>query len=186
MTVEYTDSELISACRRDVATAWNTLVDRYRRLVYSIPLRAGLSHDDAADVFQTTFTQLFQHLRTIREPEKLAGWLITTAKRESWNTSRKRRRELAEEDIDALQAADEAQQDHPNEDQWADQALLAQALEQIGQPCNDLLRLLYYDKNEPSYDEIGRRLGMPLGSIGPTRARCLGKLRKIVQAMGLR
>jgi RNA polymerase sigma factor (sigma-70 family) len=185
VSADQTDRELLGACSQGHSASWDTLVERYKRLVYSIPLRAGLTAEDAADVFQTVFTQLFQHLNTIREPEKLAGWLITTAKRESWNVSRKRRREPANDEIVETRASLDTSAEHPNEGLWADQALVRQALAQVGDVCSELLRLLYFDPKEPSYDEISGRLQMPLGSIGPTRARCLARLRKILQTMGM-
>ena len=81
MSTGKSDTELVAACREGRAWAWEALVDRYKRLIYSIPLRAGLSADDAADVFQTVFARLVEHLHAIREPQALAAWLITTAKR---------------------------------------------------------------------------------------------------------
>ena len=74
---------------------------------------------------------------------------------------------------------------HPHEDRWIEQAVVRDALEWMSGRCKELLRLLFYDPNEPSYEEVGRRLKMPLGSIGPTRARCLQKLRQILEPAGI-
>lgn len=188
MTPEHSDAQLIAACIKGEAWAWNVLVDRYKRLVYSIALRAGLGQEDAADVFQTVFTVLLENLSRIYEPQGLAAWLITTAKRTSWNVLRKRQRESTDsEGIAAtLSAAEEwLLSEHWEEARWADQALVGQALERLSGRCKRLLRLLYYDRSEPTYEQISRRLRMPLGSIGPTRARCLQKMRTILRAMGM-
>ncbi len=188
MTADHTDAQLIAACIEGEAWAWNVLVDRYKRLVYSIALRAGLGQEDAADVFQTVFTVLLENLRNIYEPQGLAAWLITTAKRTSWNVLRKRQRESTDTEGVAATlwaAEDWLLSEHWEEQRWADQALVAQALERLGGRCKSLLRLLYYDRSEPTYEQISRRLRMPLGSIGPTRARCLQKMRTILRAMGM-
>jgi RNA polymerase sigma factor (sigma-70 family) len=183
----HSDVELIAACTHGEAWAWNALVERYRRLVYSIPLRAGLSSEDAEDVFQTIFASLLEHLETIRDAQGLAKWLITSTKRESWNVSRKRMREPADDEaVEKAAGAEEAAQDtRAEEGLWIDQALVRDAFEQMGERCKELLRLLYYDPAEPSYDEISHRLAIPVGSIGPNRARCLGRLRSLLQALGM-
>ena len=188
MPTEHSDAQLIAACINREAWAWDALVDRYKGLVYSIALRAGLGQEDAADVFQTVFAVLLQNLRNLHEPQGLAAWLITTAKRTSWNVLRKRQREPTDgEEIAAKLAAAEEwlSNEHWEEDRLADQALVREALERLGGRCKKLLWLLYYDHNEPSYEQISRRLKVPLGSIGPTRARCLQKMRRILQAMGM-
>ena len=189
MPTKQSDGELIAACRKGESSAWEALVERYKRLVYSIPLRAGLTTEDAADVFQTVFLQLLEHLRAIREPQGLAAWLITTAKRCSW-------RQLRQE-TDFRSPANRVRTDfgglkeewllgaHPDEGVWADQALVRQALELVGERCKELLWLLYFDPAAPSYEAISRRLKMPAGSIGPTRARCLYKMRGILHTMGM-
>ncbi|UCC76746.1 MAG: sigma-70 family RNA polymerase sigma factor [Anaerolineales bacterium] len=188
MTVEHSDAQLIAACLQGEGWAWNVLVDRYKRLVYSIALRAGLGQEDAADVFQTVFTVLLENLSRIYEPQGLAAWLITTAKRTSWNVLRKRQRDSGDREGASvtLSAAEEwLLSEHWEEERWVDQALVGQALERLGGRCKRLLQLLYYDRSEPTYEQISERLRMPLGSIGPTRARCLQKMRTILRAMGM-
>jgi RNA polymerase sigma factor (sigma-70 family) len=185
----YSDGELLAACADGETWAWDGLVERYKRLVYSIPLRVGLSEEDAADVFQTVFTLLVKQLRKIREPQALAKWLITTTKRESWSVCRKRSREPVDSDNLATFASPDEEEhpdSRPGEGFWIDQALIQDALAQLGDRCQELLKLLYYDPNEPSYEEISGRLGLPLGSIGPNRARCLEKMRALLKAMGMR
>lgn len=183
----WSDHELVAACSSGETWAWDALVERYKRLVYSIPLRAGLAEEDASDVFQGVFTLLLEHLNSIRDPQALGKWLITTAKRESWSLLRKRRREPTDDSVSTMLA--EAEERVPDtdshEETWMDQALVADALGRIGKACQDLLHLLYYDPQEPSYEEIGKRMKMPVGSIGPTRARCLQKMREILFRMGM-
>jgi len=187
LPAEHTDSELLSACLAHHGWAWDALVDRYKGLVYSIALRTGLSQDDAADVFQTVFGLLLQHLPTIREPQGLAAWFITTTKRECWRLLRKRQREVTGSELPALFAAAEGWLHNlaAEESLWVRRALIGDALALIGERCRKLLSLLYLEPEEPSYDEISARLAMPLGSIGPTRARCLRKMRELLARMGM-
>jgi len=185
---EHSDAQLIAACQKGQGWAWDALVERYKRLVYSVALRAGLGHEDAADAFQTVFAVLLENLDRLRDPQGLAAWLITTTKRTSWSVRNRRRREVASSD-DSFEAG-LATSGAPNgqawdEERWTDRLLVHQALERLGERCKELLWMLYFDRAEPSYDQVSRRMGIPLGSIGPTRARCLQKMRRILQAMGM-
>jgi len=147
----------------------------------------GLPEENAADVFQTVFTLLWERLHALRNPQGLAKWLITTTKRECWRVSREQLRELSNDEPEIAAAIAEAQQSDATsqEDLWIDQALIREAMALLDERCRRLLELLYYDEREPAYEEISRRLNMPLGSIGPVRARCLQKMRKLLKAMGL-
>jgi RNA polymerase sigma factor (sigma-70 family) len=188
LSCEHADAELIAACINGESWAWDALVDRYRRLVFSLALRTGLGHEDAADVFQMVFTVLLENLHNLRTPQGLAAWLITTTKRTSWRVMHRRQRALTENEEGAATAS--AAQAGPGaerwqEGRWVDQALVRDALTRLGERCRRLLWLLYYDRSEPSYAEISRRLKVPLGSIGPTRARCLQKMRQALNALGM-
>lgn len=180
------DRELVRHCLAGSEPAWEALIHRYRRLIYSIPIRAGLREEAAADVFQTVCLRLLENLGKLKDQEKLGSWIITTANRESWRTSHRLRREapigeggdvdpsmpgrpefvdetpIAEDDLIALQR----------------QAAVRIAVESLSERCRNLLELLYFVKDRPSYEEVSRRMAMPVASIGPTRARCLEKLRK--------
>lgn len=163
MPTNLTDAELVHACRNGQRWAWDALVERYQRLVYAIPLHAGLHPDEAADVFQVVFLRLFEHLDELREPQALGKWLITTAKREAWKALRKRPAEEEAVDGDPAVHLLEA---HPDEELWLDQVMAREALAQIGERCRQLLWMLYFDQSQPSYEEISRQIKMPPGSIG--------------------
>ncbi len=179
-----TDAELIQACRSGQRWAWDALVERYQRLVYAIPLRAGLHPEDAADVFQTVFLRLIEQIDHLREPQSLGKWLITTATRESWRVLRRQLTDPATGEDETAELSDTWGQ-RLDEELWLDQVMAQEALEQIGQPCRQLLWMLYFDPSQPSYEEISRQMKMPVGSIGPTRARCLEKLRQVLRRMGM-
>jgi RNA polymerase sigma factor (sigma-70 family) len=188
LSSEHSDAQLIAACQRGESWAWDALVERYKRLVYSVALRAGLQHNDAADVFQSVFAVLLESLHALRDPQGLGAWLITTSKRTSWSMLRRQQREAPSGNwLTTPAAATGRGEDKPDwdEERWADQVLVREALERLGERCKRLLWMLYYDRTDPSYERVSRELGIPLGSIGPTRARCLQKMRRILQAMGM-
>lgn len=173
------DAVLVRACLRGESGAWDRLVDRYRRLVFSVPLAMGLSREAAEDVFQEVFTKLLQHLGDLRREASLVAWLTTTARRESWRVSREaaRGRQHAALDDVAEPAADDPGQEQAMVEIQQQHAVLL-ALEEIDEKCAALLRALYVEDPTPSYQEIAARLGRPVGSLGPTRSRCLGKLER--------
>jgi RNA polymerase sigma factor (sigma-70 family) len=155
-------------------------VDRYGRLVYSIPRRYGLSEADASDVMQTVFVTAFRKLETLKDHERLSAWLITTAHRESWRVGKRSSRDSQlDESITDLGSPDDEQLGA-----WERQHVVRQALEQLGGRCQELLSALFLEPAEASYDEIARRLDMKIGSIGPTRARCFKKLEAILAELG--
>lgn len=182
------DARLVARCRAGDRAAWGLLVARYQRLVHAVVTRAGLDGHTAADVFQTVFQRLLAHLPRLTQPERLQAWVVTTAKREALRERERQQRHvsMAREEGDESPAIEDTLAD---EQPLAEQALsdlqqlhrLREGLERLDTRCRDLLLLVFRDDDEHlPYDEVGRRLGMPAGSIGPTRARCLGKLRKLV------
>ena len=176
------DATLAGRCRRGDAHAWEAIVLRYRRLVYAIPTRCGLAPEEADEVFQCTFARLVERLATIRDPGLIRAWLVTTAKRLSLDSIRRRRAvEMSEEILGNM--PDSAPLPGEELARIEDQHLVRQAFERLPERCRALLGLLYYAADEPSYEAIGKQLGMPLGSIGPTRARCLEKLVKLYEEL---
>lgn len=175
------DPALVRACLDGDERAWEELVERYGRLVYSIPRRMGFSDADADDVFQVVFTTLFRRLPGLRDQTRLSSWLITTTRRESWRLGR------------AAGMVAEVDERLPDEgvgpgDQVAQaerEQNVRDALRRLDDRCRDLLTALFLEPAAPAYDAIGARLGMPVGSIGPTRARCFKKLETILREMGV-
>jgi RNA polymerase sigma factor (sigma-70 family) len=187
-----TDAELIDACRRGDARAWERLVQRFERLIFTVPRRAGLGADEAADVFQTVFLRLHEHLEALQQPERVQAWLVTTARRETLRLLYERRRSsalrmpLAGGDEEMTAVAEVVDPDPLPEallDELQQRHRARCALAQLAEPCRGLLGLLYGSDEAPPYAEIAARLGMPVGSIGPTRARCLAKLREAMAAL---
>lgn len=178
------DNELIARCRNGDASAWEQLLKSYERLVFSIPLSYGLTREEAADVTQYTFTALIQALDTLAPDSRLGPWLATVARRYSWRVLQLLRRQ-SHDDLEALDAAAvlvDRESSTPLE-RWELVEWIHSGLGRLSERCRALLVALYFEGNEPGYAEVAARLGLPLGSIGPTRARCLEQLRRVLREL---
>lgn len=180
---------LLRACREGDQEAWECLIYRYQRLIYSIPLRLGLSEDQAAEVFQQVFLTLLEHLDRIGQPERIGAWLATTARRASLLQLRR------EQSVVRFYAADERDEGEledrvPRPDVLAEQAELQsevrRALASLDWRSRALLTMLYVCDEPRSYAEIAETLGLAVGSIGPLRARSLQKLQLALQQLAPR
>jgi RNA polymerase sigma factor (sigma-70 family) len=178
---EGTDWDLILACRQGDERAWKRVVNKYERLVFSIPLNYGLGQNDAADIVQLTFMMLIQGLDGLQKNSHLGGWLATVARRNTWHLLHRRRRESLENDDlgDNATLPDESSQN--DKERWELYTWLQDGLAQLDEPCRSLLLALYFDPEQPSYSDVAERMGMAVGSIGPTRSRCLERLRDIMR-----
>jgi RNA polymerase sigma factor (sigma-70 family) len=180
------DLQLVSDCRQGDHLAWEKLVRRYQRLIYAIPRRAGLSEDQAAEIFQDVFTTLFEKLDDIEDPERLQAWLVTTTRRRTLRTISQMPATLRLDDAadDLARTAEMLRDESPLPDEQLlvleEQHRIRTAVAQLDERCQTLVRLLFYQSEPPSYAEVAEVLGVPEGSIGPTRARCLGKLLRIL------
>lgn len=186
---EVPDTALIERCLVGDEAAWATLVRRYANLVYGIAARVGLDPDESADAFQAVFVIAWRSLELLKEPQAFPGWLATIARRETVRMARARARRARDEE---RMAADPTSRVLPLSAPRADAvvegaeraALVGHAVERMDARCRELLRLLFWETPSPSYDEVAARLGMPVGSLGPTRGRCLEKLRGALANMG--
>jgi RNA polymerase sigma factor (sigma-70 family) len=181
-----TDKELLLSCRRGDEASWQALVDRYQRLIYAIPRRAGLNDDQAGEVFQEVFVTLFEKMNDINEPDRLHAWLVTTARRKTWRLLSKERSSQrvrtgdGDADDEALAVVDDALLPDEIIVRLEEQHRIRAALSELDPRCRQLLTMLYYQPEPPPYAEIAAVLGTVEGSIGPTRARCLKKLLKFL------
>lgn len=171
------DAALVASCLEGDGRAWEILVRRYRRLVWSIALTRGLSEDEAEDAFQETWIRVHEALGTLRSVESLTGWIASVARSQVSRAHRGRKRDRrAAEELEGrariAAAGDSAEEAEAFQE-------VSAAVDRLAGRCRDLLRMLYGE--EASYDLVVERLGMARGSIGPTRARCLEKLRGLVE-----
>jgi RNA polymerase sigma factor (sigma-70 family) len=154
-------------------------------LIYSVPAAYRLPVEQADEVFQRVTIKLFEHVGTLRSAEALPAWLLVTTRRESREISRKEKRYASFEDDDSERLPAEPSDLAGRLDAVAREHAVALALERIGPPCRELLTALYVEDPTPPYDEISRRLGRPIGSLGPTRSRCLKKLKSLYLESGI-
>jgi RNA polymerase sigma factor (sigma-70 family) len=171
--------DLVTRARNGGPSAWEALVNRYSPLIWSICRRYQLDRTDAEDVGQTVWLHLAEQLDNLREPAALPGWLATTTRRECYRVSRARGRQGAADQVpDAESLPDEqnAIAEHELLDAERHAALRA-AFSDLPASYQQLLALLIADPPVP-YAEISARLGIPIGSIGPYRSRCLERLRR--------
>lgn len=173
--------ELVRAAAGGDQSAWDELVRRYAALVWSVARAHRLDATDAADVSQTTWLRLVEHLGRLREPEHLGGWLVTTARRECLRVLARTGRELPDDTagVDRAGPAEDSPEGHLLTDER--RRLLWQALQLLPPRCQTLLRTLA-GSPDASYADVSAALGMPVGSIGPTRMRCLDQLRRHLAA----
>lgn len=168
------DDALVALCLQGDDGAWESLVNRYRSLVMSVAVRRGLDHADAAEVFQATWVQVWEALPRLRHVDRLAGWIASVARsrcgRLHRGTKAARRSEEAAREKSLFAAGGE--DDGPSPERLQE---VREALDALGARCRDLLRLLYFE--DAAYADITRSTGLATGSIGPTRARCLRKLK---------
>jgi RNA polymerase sigma factor (sigma-70 family) len=177
-----TDSELISRCRSGDQRAWSMLIERYERLVYSVPRRLGVSAEIADETFQEVWAVLLRRLGTLQHEQALPQWLITTARRIALRAAH-RARSRTMHSLEAIEVA--GAHDESSEAAFVERVERAQqvadALDRLDAPCRDLLVALTRGELS-SYAEIARQTGMPIGSIGPKRARCLARLVRLLPA----
>ncbi|MCU1382501.1 MAG: polymerase, sigma-24 subunit, subfamily [Acidobacteria bacterium] len=182
----WSDERLVRACLNGDDDAWAALIDRYRRLIYSIPVRYGASPEDAADIFQLVCLELFAHLRELRAAGALRGWIATVATHQSFHWKQKHRRrtdrELTNIDVDDLQIEPAAAADVV--DAAVHEQMLKEAAARLSPRCQEMIQLLFYTDPPLPYKEVARRLGLAVGSIGFIRGRCLQHLAKTLKGMG--
>ena len=180
-------SALVAAAAAGDRNAWARLVDAYSGLIWAITRNHRMPHGDGADVSQTTWLRLVENIDRLTDPARVGAWLATTARRECLRLQARHRRTvlIAEEldpSVDRLRAAapdlDAALLDAERDEE------VRRAVATLPPRCQELLRLLMLDP-APSYEEISAALGIPVGSIGPTRGRCLDKLKMLITADGI-
>ncbi len=178
-------TELLAAASAGNADAWNAIVERFSSLLWSVARAHRLSMEDSADVVQNTWLKLLDHLDRIEKPEALPGWLATTSRHECLSMLRRRGRDTLVRDddlagvvVDVEAAALDAAllEDERDVQLW-------DCFGKLSERCQRLLRVLMAC-DRPNYTEVSASLGMPVGSIGPTRMRCLSTLRSLVADTG--
>jgi RNA polymerase sigma factor (sigma-70 family) len=179
------DEQLVRLCLQGDQRAWEELIDKYKRLIFSIPFKYGAAPEDASDIFQAVCIELFSSLSKLRNIQSLRAWLVTVTIHQSlyWKKKRGHVVELdamEPEMVEEIAVAPEIIEAIQQED------AMHEALSQVPPRCARLLRLLFMEQPPLPYNEVAKRLGLATGSIGFIRGRCLNKLRKVLMELGYR
>lgn len=179
-TDEPSNAVLVEQAGRGDTDAWHQLVQRFSSLVWSVARSQGLDRIDAADVYQTAWLRLVEHLDRLRDPAAVGGWLVATARNEAIRMSRYRSRERPTEDTAVEEPA--ADRDHPEIALLLDEERrgVLRAFTQLSHRCQRILRVLAACP-VTSYEDVAKELDMPVGSLGPTRGRCLKQMRELLE-----
>lgn len=181
---DWTNTRLVEECLRGNEQAWDALVDRYKSLVYSIPMRYGASHQDAADIFQSVWLDLFNELPRLREPEALQGWLVRVTANKCYHW--KRAQTSRGEDSNGTEIDVESGADLPIETLavMEREQLVREAIDDLPPRCRQMIELLFFEQPPRPYSEVAARLRLAKGSIGFIRGRCLKRLKRILEERG--
>lgn len=180
-TAQWTNTRLVAECLRGNEQAWSALVDRYKDLVFAIPLRYGAPQQDAADIFQAVWLELFNDLARLRDAEALQAWLIrvTTHKCYHWKQRHDSPAGLEEIEIPAI-----GKLAHDVLSQLEREQMLREAIAQLPPRCREMIEFLFFQQPPLPYAEVAQRLKLAPGSIGFIRGRCLKRLKDILEAKG--
>ena len=178
----WSDERLVRECLQGKPEAWSALIEKYKKLIYSIPVKWQLPREDANDIFQSVCVDLYSELSRLREPRALPKWLIQTTvhKCARWRQQQDRfsdheiADDLAPTSVTAGTIMEEVQQEQ----------MLRDAIAAVSGRCAEMIRMLFFDSPALPYEQIARKLGLATGSIGFIRGRCLDKLRKELLARG--
>jgi RNA polymerase sigma factor (sigma-70 family) len=180
----WSDTRLVKACLAGNEEAWSLLIDKYKSLIFSIPVKYGLSQQEAADVFQATCTELLVRLPELREPRALPKWLMQVAHHESYRWKRYNQRVVSRDgDTDLPEPATPPIAEDIVQ-QTQEEQMLREAMASLTSQCRRLVELLFFETPSRPYSEVAAELGLAVGSIGFTRQKCLERLRRHLEELG--
>jgi RNA polymerase sigma factor (sigma-70 family) len=180
------DTYLVRACLKGSEKAWWRLVDKYKNLIYSVPIKYGLSQDEAADIFQSVCLELLKDLPQLREPQALPAWLIRVTSRKCFNWRQKKNR-VSIDDTDQNELTDLIEPNDGPDDllsQLEREQALREAMAELDARCRKMVRMLFFETPPRPYLEVAESLGLAPGSIGFIRGRCLERLRRALAKKG--
>jgi RNA polymerase sigma factor (sigma-70 family) len=179
------DEKLIKACLKGDAEAWAALIDKYKNLIYSIPVKFGM-YQDAADIFQAVCVDLMSELPKLREHRALPKWLIQTCYHRCLQQRRLAGRHVELEPEHAEKPADNTEPALPEQMlvQLEQEQLLRDVIAEMPERCERMIQMLFFETPARPYDEVAKELGLATGSIGFIRGRCLAQLKKQLEKKG--
>lgn len=178
------DVELVKKCLEGEEEAWSELIDKYKALIYSVPVKYGLQPQEAADVFQGTCIELLTRLKEIREPKALPKWLIQVAHHRCYHLKRQQRRLLSHDSEVELPEPEAPAIADSFLRQTEEEQMLREAITALAPRCRKLVEMLFFEVPARPYAEVASELQLAVGSIGLTRQKCMEKLRKHLDSLG--
>ena len=182
---QWTDERLVSECLNGNQEAWSALIDKYKNLIYSVPIKLRM-YDDAPDIFQAVCLDLLAGLKQVREPRALPKWLMQATYHKCLQFRRK-----AENNVSLTNEAGEelpliSEQPLPERmmAELEKEQMVRDTISQLNARCAEMVRLLFYENPPRPYQEVARKLDIATGSIGFIRGRCLKKLKKQLEELG--
>jgi RNA polymerase sigma factor (sigma-70 family) len=178
------DTRLVKECLRGNEQAWSLLIDKYKALIYSIPVRYGLPPHEAADVFQATCAELLVRLPDLREPRALPKWLMQVAHHECYRWKRQQQRVVSRDAESDLPEPETPPIAETILQQTQEEQMLRDAMGVLSPQCRRLVELLFFETPARPYAEVAKELGLAVGSIGFTRQKCIDRLRRQLDELG--
>ena len=179
------DRELVKGCLQGREEDWNLVIDRYKNLIFSIPIRYGLSREEAADIFQGVCLELIKELPKLREPKALPKWLMQVTAHMCYRWKRQSSRlVLHEDEEDPGPEASEPARAELDLRELEQEQMLREAIAGLPERCGELIRMLFYEEPSRPYQEVAASLGLATGSIGLLRQKCLDRLKDRLSSLG--
>jgi len=181
----WTDERLVAECRKGNQDAWSGLIEKYKNLIFSVPIKFGLPREDASDIFQAVCLDLLSDLPQLREPRALPKWLMQMSfhKCLRW---KKQRLVLFDDPLEIEGASEASSEELPEEIMYQVQReqMLRDAVASLAPRCHRMIAMLFFESPARPYQEVAKELGLATGSIGFIRGRCLRMLRQRLQKAG--
>ena len=182
--VALSDARLVKDCLAGNEAAWSLLIEKYKALIFSIPVKYGLPPHEAADVFQSTCMELLARLPDLREPRALPKWLMQVAHHECYRWKRQQQRVVSRDADPDLPEPEAPAVAETLVQQTQEEQMLRDAMRMLTPQCRQLVHLLFFETPPRPYTEVAKELGLAIGSIGFTRQKCIERLRKQLEVLG--
>jgi len=180
----WSDQRLVRECLRGSEEAWSALLDKYKRLIYSIPVKYGFPADEASDIFQTVCLELLAELSNLRNPKALPKWIIQVTAHKCLHRKRQQQRMVVSDpNHESFEKSTPARAEGILREAENEQNLRL-AVADMPPRCQELIRMLFFEEPARPYQEVAQTLGIATGSIGFIRQRCLERLRKRLLEVG--
>jgi RNA polymerase sigma factor (sigma-70 family) len=183
-TTPLNDTRLVKECLAGSEEAWSLLIEKYKALIFSIPVKYGLPPHEAADVFQSTCMELLARLPDLREPRALPKWLMQVAHHECYRWKRQQQRVISRDADPDLPEPETPPIAETLVQQTQEEQMLRDAMRSLSPQCRNLVHLLFFEMPPRPYTEVAKQLGLAIGSIGFTRQKCIERLRKQLDVLG--